>query len=80
MYVAPAFAASSACKGEKHSVTVSAVYEDRRDRWTLSWTPNAEGQPSEPVMRQAILADKDLKPHSRHIVLRTDQDDAVETA
>lgn len=56
--------------GEKHGVEVKVVYSDRYDRWTLSWAPDNSGAPSEDVVREAIVKDKDLRPHSAQIDLK----------
>ncbi|WP_410570619.1 hypothetical protein [Amycolatopsis sp. cmx-4-61] len=56
--------------GAKHGIEVEAVYSDRLDRWTLSWTPDNTGAPAEDAVRKAIVDDKDLRPHSRQIELK----------
>ncbi|MBE1580520.1 hypothetical protein ACFORH_39085 [Amycolatopsis roodepoortensis] len=55
--------------GTRHGVEVEAVYSDRRDRWTLSWTPNADGEPTVEAVRKAIVDDADLRPYARQIDL-----------
>ncbi|MBA8929418.1 hypothetical protein BC739_006636 [Kutzneria viridogrisea] len=61
--------------GERHGITVTADYDDRRDRWELEWAPNAERAPSREDVRAALLADPDLKPHSPRIALRVSTSD-----
>ncbi|MFK0250172.1 hypothetical protein ACIQUM_36185 [Amycolatopsis azurea] len=56
--------------GAKHGVEVEAVYSERRDRWVLSWTPDAAGEPTEETVRKAILGDGDLRPYARQIELK----------
>lgn len=48
---------------------VAARYDDRRDRWELTWIPDASGQPDKKTVRAALRADRALAPHAPGISL-----------
>lgn len=65
----------------RHGVEVAARYDGRRDRWELSWALDRDGEPSVAAVRAELAADRDLKPHAAHMVLRADAPaDSSETA
>jgi hypothetical protein len=61
---------------ERHGTAVTARYDDDRDQWTLTWIPNADGQPDEASVAAAIRSDRELSPHARSIGLHARQADA----
>lgn len=60
---------------ERYGTGVVARYDDR-DHWTLTWTPNPDGQPAEAAIAAMIRSDRDLAPHARSIGLHARQADA----
>ncbi|WP_427896716.1 hypothetical protein ACQHIV_42280 (plasmid) [Kribbella sp. GL6] len=58
--------------GNEFGVKVAASYNYRADTWTLSWQPNAAGEPTTAVAHAALIADAALGRHARTIRLRLD--------